>query len=322
MKLLRAAYHLGRGRKLRKYIQDKKIVIDLREDRAERENDAIANAPPVDHLAHKILRQSPLVPDTPICLFVSYSADGRLWPHVQEYLRRIRNQGIYVVLIVATDRSDLNIDDPGPARADAVLVKKNGGFDFCCWALALQLLPSLWRADTLFFANDSVYGPFKSFETVIGQILSSDCDVIGLTDCDEIQYHFQSYFFALKNKALNCPHIRRFWKNVRCLATKEMVIRHYETRLAYIAGQAGLKLQILFPTATQSGAPRLNPTYFEWRQLVERGFPFIKVNLLRDNIAKESLSGWRELLLEHGGDVDLVALHLTSVNPGATALKS
>ncbi|MBC8050332.1 MAG: hypothetical protein H7X92_09340 [Chitinophagales bacterium] len=323
-KLVSAAFYLARGRKMRKFIRGNQVVVPL----VSPERNAAVNAPannlafpPVESLPHRMVRMAPIVRGRPVCLFVTHSGDGRVWPHVQAYVKRFRDAGVYTMLIAASDRSDMLVHDPGPDIADAVMVKRNGGYDFACWALALKLFPELWNVSAVYLANDSVYGPLDSFGSMMERIERLDADLIGLTESDDIAYHLQSYFLVMKPRALANRAIREFWQGVRNIESKHRVVKEYEVPLARLASNAGLRAEALFPLRTD-GAVLINPTLFRWRELIEAGFPFMKAHLLRENLSRQDIGGWRGVFARRGGDVDLIALHLGGVNPRAPGLRT
>ena len=84
--------------------------------------------------------------------------------------------------------------------------------------------------------------------------------------------------------------------------------------------QAGLSRGVYVPAASgslQGG----NPTLDGWRQLVSRHrFPFVKVQLLRDNPNGNDISDWREIVAQAGYDTALIEAHLRRVRPDAAAL--
>jgi hypothetical protein len=322
-KLLSAAYYLARGRKMRKFIRGAQVVVPL----ISPDRNAAANTPvnakafpPVEALPHRIIRMASPPSGGRVCLFVTHTVDGRTWPHVRAYMRRLRDAGLYVFMIAASDRSDLLVEDPGPEIADAVMVKHNGGYDFACWALALKLRPELWASKALYFVNDSVYGPLDGFESMMRRIEASGADFLGLTESEDIAYHFQSYFLVMQRHAITNPALREFWRNVRTIEPKHRVVKEYEVPFAHLASSAGLTVEALFPLPPVDGV-MINPTLFRWRELIEQGFPFMKAHLLRENLSGRDLQGWRALISERGGDVDLIGLHLGGVNPRAPGLR-
>ncbi|WP_454915851.1 hypothetical protein [Xanthobacter sediminis] len=251
----------------------------------------------------------------PVCLLVSYSPDGRFWPHLLSYARSLRAAGCRVVLIATTDRADLNVLDPGPEVADALVVRANHGYDFAAWASVLRLWPRLWDSAGLWFANDSVYHAPALFPAFTARIAASRAEVVAATASDLFAPHFQSYFFALKGGALARAETRAFFAGVRALADKNAVIRAYEVPLEAALKAGGADVEVL---ATQAGAG--NATLTHWRALVQAGLPFVKVQLLRENPYKIDLAGWRGALAAHGFDVAEVDFHLGAGSLPAAAL--
>lgn len=252
----------------------------------------------------------------PVCLFVAYAADGRLFGHTMHYCASLRALGLRLVLVMVTDRSDRAGLDPGPHVADAVIVRDNVGYDFAAWAAALHALPELWEAPELWFANDSVYHALRLLDGVAERVRASGADVVALTGSDEVAPHFQSYFFVLKAPPERRGPARTFWGTVRPLADKLQVIRDYEVRQKSALEAGGLAVEVLFP------APQgiRNHLQQEWRGLLAAGFPFVKVELLRDNPFRVDLSGWRALLDANGFDTGEIAFHLGARPSGAAAL--
>lgn len=265
----------------------------------------------------RILRRDGLgVASGPICLFVAYAADGRLFGHTIRYCRSLRQAGMRLLLVVITDRPDLACLDPGREAADAVLVRENSGYDFAAWAEALRLVPEVWDAPEIWFANDSVYHSPRLLPAMLDRARASRADVVALTASEEVSPHFQSYFFGLKAPPDRRAGARAFWGEVRALADKLQVIRDYEVRQKSVLEAAGLSVDVLYPMAPG----QKNHLHESWRTLLGAGFPFVKVELLRDNPFHADLAGWRPLLDGQGFDIDEIAFHLGARASGAAAL--
>lgn len=268
----------------------------------------------------RVVRPLTITPGERVCLLAGYSADGKVEGYTKHYASCLRAQGLKVAYLVATDRADLAIEDPGAEVCDALIARENAGFDFASWALALKEWPELWSAGMLIFANDSVYGPFGDFAGIIRRIDEGAADFIGLCGSDELESTYHSFFFALKSAALQDAAVRRFWESVKILSTKWEVIASYELALLSRFSAAGLRCESLFHA--RQWRERRNATHFRWRELIEVGFPFIKIDLLRDNPEKRDLTGWDKLLREKGYDIRLIINHLRNVRPGAPALRA
>jgi lipopolysaccharide biosynthesis protein len=253
-----------------------------------------------------------------IVLFASYAPSGALRQYTQSYVSALRDQGFYVVLILIVDDLGVAVDRAACGDADAILVRGNAGFDFAAWGAALELMPSAWNAGLVVFANDSVFGPFAGFPAMVERLRASTADVIGLTESTQKKRHLQSYFLALKPGALRSAGMQQFWRRVRNLPTKREVIHAYEIQFLAHAERAGLRAEALFPLAVRPRRAK-SPTHDYWRKLIESGFPFLKVDLLRE--APADITGWAAFLTERGVDIAPIVNHLRAVAPHAESLR-
>lgn len=237
-----------------------------------------------------------------VALFVTHSATGRVKPHVAPYLEALVKAGIKPLLIIVTDR-EVDIPQALVDLAVGVMVRANAGYDFAAWAHAIHLYPEVYGAGTLYLANDSLIGPVdaKRFDAVLSQVRTSEADMVGLTESQEYRWHVQTFFVALKPRLLSSWWLHTFFEHVRILGDKDTVIRTYEVRFAGAVEQSGHKVEILFPSESAA-----NPTLYDWRGLIERGFPFVKALLVRGHFDEADLTGWRETLGKAGFDLDLI----------------
>jgi len=235
-------------------------------------------------------------------LFVTHSATGRIKPHVAPYLRAFFEAGVKPLLIVVADR-EVDVPQSLVDLAAGVMVRANAGYDFAAWAHAIHLFPELYGAATLYLANDSLIGPSSQagFAAMLDRVRASEADVVGLTESHEYRWHVQTFFMALKPRLLSSWWLHGFFDRVRILGDKDAVIRAYEVRFGGEVEQSGHRIDVLFPSELAS-----NPTLFDWRGLIARGFPFVKALLLRGAFPEIDLAGWRETLGEAGFDLDLI----------------
>jgi lipopolysaccharide biosynthesis protein len=259
-----------------------------------------------------------------VALFVTHSPHGRLRPHVHHYLESLGRQGIAVVLIVQANGALTAADADLMKGVDGIFMRQAKGYDFAAWAHVLRLHPELTRAKILYLLNDSLFGPTNdaAFGDLLRRLRDSPADVIGLTENEERGWHYQTYFLALKSRALASPAFQRFVIDIVSFDDQEDVINQYEVRLAAALQGAGLKLALLFPVFGSG-----DHTIFAWRSLLESGFPFLKVKTVRDRWPGLDKTGWRELLAAKGYDVSLAERTLaefaasTSVTAGSPCTK-
>ncbi|WP_375391724.1 rhamnan synthesis F family protein [uncultured Sphingomonas sp.] len=252
----------------------------------------------------------PALAPRPTCVFVTFARGQEVSAHAVHHLRAWTDAGWQTVVVVVSD-------DPARVRcrdqlasADAVLLRLNSGYDFGAWSDALRRLgPKLRDLPLLATVNDSVFGPLRSFPAMLRTVQETSADVIGLTESRELGRHLQSYLLFFKARALREPVFDLFWRSVRP-GDRQFVIDHYETQLLPIMEQAGLTCASLFPL-TEGVAT--NPTLQGWRALIEAGFPYVKVELLRRNPFGADLTGWRALLATEGYDPAIAEAYLRTL---------
>jgi GT2 family glycosyltransferase/glycosyltransferase involved in cell wall biosynthesis/tetratricopeptide (TPR) repeat protein len=237
-----------------------------------------------------------------VALFVTHSPNGRLKPHVRHYINSLKHQSISAVLIVNTDASPEAAHVDFAVETDGVFVRQNEGYDFAAWAHILRLHPELFDAEILYLLNDSLIGPTNDtvFRDLLTRLRSSPADVIGLTENFDRAWHLQSYFLALKRRALSSVEFRKFINSIVSCRDLEDVVSQFELRFASILKAAGINCEALFP-ATDGR----DPTVYHWKRLLQSGFPFVKVKVIRDVFAGVGASDCYQLLASQGYDVSL-----------------
>ena len=240
--------------------------------------------------------------DKEVALFVTYSPNGELKPHVLHYVQSLRREMISVVLIINAEHP-LEVSGAGLLpHVDGLFVRQNKGYDFAAWAHVLQMHRELFEARIVYLINDSLIGPIdqSEFSDLINKIRANEADVIGLTENLEICWHLQSYFLAFRERALHSAAFDEFMKSIVCFEDKRDVIREYELRLANILKAAGLDCEPLFrargPTICAIG---------HWKELLESGFPFVKTQVISNPSAERDPGDCLELLSARGFDVRL-----------------
>ena len=236
-----------------------------------------------------------------VAIFATYSPDNWLKPHVLYYVESLRHEGISVILVVNTENI-LRLNNTNLlSHVDGLYIRQAKGYDFAAWAHVLQLERRvLDEASLVYLINDSLIGPVNQaeFADVLQKIRDCKADVIAITESLDRGWHFQSYFLALRRRAVLSDAFGKFMEEVTCLEDKEEVIRSYELRMATVLKSAGLDCAAIFP-AIGAG----NPTAHRWRELLESGFPFVKAYIFQNSLPDLDSSDCLSLLSARGFDV-------------------
>jgi lipopolysaccharide biosynthesis protein len=245
---------------------------------------------------HVVVRPGPFK-GRAVCVFVSYSRLGRVKRYVRLHLDRLRRMGIDVFFVMIADRPTfLNLRKRvGPNVG--LIVRQNLGFDFGAWADVSRTFPEIWEAETLFLINDSIFGPFGRYEDVFQRVKASKAALIALTESFQVRRHYQSYFLSFNGRLARKYRIQDFWNQIENLPTKQEVIQRYEVGLLEHCLSLGMTSEALFPAAVSRFAPVGNPTHNGWQDLVRQGYPYMKVELLKENPSGAIfLYDWRRLV--------------------------
>ncbi|AII48715.1 glycosyl transferase [Synechococcus sp. KORDI-52] len=230
----------------------------------------------------------------PIVVLAHFSADNRfrddLFPLIDEYRR-------FADVIVVSSASGLRWHPRTlhrlRQRCAAIVIRRNQGYDFGSWNAALNLYrQDIDQAAFLVLTNDSFWGPITPLDDLFQRMHASTADVIGLTDDLMYEPHLSSAFTAYKPAALKCQAFNRFWESLQIWPRKRDLVKQCEVGLPVQLRAAELKLESLY-THNANG----NVLHYDWKHLIEeRGFPFLKVSLLRDNPTRQPVDSWREVI--------------------------
>ena len=213
-------------------------------------------------------------------VFVAYSADGALSRCQQYQIATFADAGYKVALIVNTDRLHDFIPIDSKA-ADIVIIRENIGYDFGAWRHAVEVLGGLSAAESVSFTNDSIL-PVPEAAAAISKIRNrveiAVGDVVFLTRNMEVRPHCQSYFFTLKRRALIGAGLRII-EATPYHRNKDRLIHEVEVHLSDRMAEAALEVDTLFDLNVMK-----NPTIHHWQELLDRGFPFVKIQLVTAGI--------------------------------------
>jgi glycosyltransferase involved in cell wall biosynthesis/FMN phosphatase YigB (HAD superfamily) len=238
-----------------------------------------------------------------VCVFVVYASNAVIAQYKIDYLKLLKNNGFSIFLIVALDNISTGFTFGELDFVESIMIRHNEGYDFAAWSSAVTNLQEVWNARMLVFANDSMFINSSTFDNAINLIRKSDFDVVGFTQSTEHQRHLQSYFLAFKHNALMSNEFREYWTTMKCFADKRDVIQNFEVKFTEFCESIGLRWESIFQHNKLNMINRfgtLNPLHFLWRELVSDGFPFVKVELMRDNPKKVNIDYWEDFLIANG----------------------
>lgn len=249
-----------------------------------------------------------------LCVFAHFDAQGEIKPFTLFYLRKLREECDEIVFVT--------VSNPGPEElrklegiVSQVILRPNVGYDFAMWQQALAEC-DLTQYEELLLTNSSVFGPIWPLNRVFAKMANVACDVWGMTENTEIDWHLQSYFLVFRHTAIESEAFRQFWAAVLPFRNKTQVIRSYEVGLSVFLKESGLALRAMVELP-RDPRPRLvrmvrrpprqlNPTCSRPIELIAAGMPLVKLELFRDNPIDVDLRAVRREIERAGYDMSLV----------------
>ena len=188
--------------------------------------------------------------------------------------------------------------------------RENVGYDFKSWHVGLELLQRPEEYDQIVLMNDSVFGPLYGLGSVFEWLNRSGLDCASLSSSNELGYHLQSYFLCFNGCLIRNGILEQFLSGVVQEDSKGTIVEKYEVGLSrlLLAGNWNIgayydvrelslwrRILAVFRNGKNKGWSYFqlcrravrgqvgNPSLTHWRDLIESGVPFVKVQLLRDN---------------------------------------
>ena len=244
-----------------------------------------------------------------VCIFAHYDKDNIIDPYVIYYLEKLSVKYDIVFVSTATGLTEKELSKISPYCMQGI-VKENVGYDFGAWKTGLDFLGTgvedyAW----LTLCNDSVYGPFQPIDVITTHMEDNSCDIFSLSENFERKRHFQSYFVSYNKKVFMHNIFRNFWDNFKIYEDKTTLINTCEIDFAH-------SLINVPEFRVKTFAKRYNGTYvnivqFFWHRAIMDGFPFMKIELFKDNPLKVDISDWKRVIrLKTNYPIKLISNHL------------
>ncbi|MFT8896785.1 MAG: rhamnan synthesis F family protein [Acetobacter sp.] len=242
------------------------------------------------------------MPDA-ICLFAAYAPTGHIPPHTAYYLSELTRCG-FTVHLALSGCEEIPTDTLDFCENTTITpwTRPNLGHDFGAWK-DLILWGCAEQASRILLANDSVFGPFSSLSKLFARMEQKEAEVWGIVESLDVLPHLQSWFICFEHYSFHAPAIQRVFLQDFTPMTREELIWHGELGLAVACQTENFRTEAVWSdrqSILSRSIKKTNAMHLRWRQLLRtEAVPFIKTELLRDNISRlASVRHWKDALPE------------------------
>lgn len=190
-----------------------------------------------------------------LAVFVGYDKDSIIHDYVVYYLSEL-SKSADIIYVADNDLSQCKIDKIKPYTIK-IIAQRHGEYDFGSYKrgyLFAKQSGILDEYDFLIFCNDSVFGPFYSFDKIFAEIpqrqdivygfsnhLEADCDWGGV-EHKFIEEHLQSYFVVMPKGVFLSDWYSDFIESIKKEADKVEVVFKYEIGMSVLFRAHNIKL--------------------------------------------------------------------------------
>jgi hypothetical protein len=260
----------------------------------------------------------------PILFYVHYSKNDILLDHEIESLGKIRNLGIQICLIVNSDNPKSFLISKLFSKylnaAEICVIRKNTGYDLGAYRDGYKIYKekNSETSDICFFMNNSVIWLPDKIQDYFKEFLDANCDIVAGSTSNQYLPHIQTFLFGSLSK-IGIENLEFWLVKIKNWHFKRSIITFGELKTnAFFHNK--IKVQS-FPTLSQltalglqkiqesedspshnwrtthrlnqnrifnfQGLP-VNPSHDYWLEMLELGFPGIKVDLVTKNSSQIS----------------------------------
>jgi hypothetical protein len=224
--------------------------------------------------------------------------DNLIDDYVVDYLKSLKEVAQDIIFV-----SDCEIDQNEQKKLDGIvqksICKKHGEYDFGSYKIGLfAVKEELKNYDQLIMANDSCYlisSLVPVFEEMKNrEIKGFDFDFWGMIQSIQggFPIHVQSYFLVFNQNVFLNKEFFDFFSFVKKENSKIDIIRNYEVGLSTFLLGLGFKKEAFIQKIFEQ-----SPGYVLIPNLLSKGFPFIKVEMLQKNLLNldpKQISKWKK----------------------------
>ena len=219
-----------------------------------------------------------------LLIYVVYDPRGEIEDYIPFALKGLRPHASHILVIVNGLLTEEGRDKLS-AVSDELLVRDNHGYDIGGYKHGLDHVQHrLSDYDEIIIANDTWYGPVRSFEDVFDRMNERAVHFWGLTDHARVEphpfthtgylpYHVQSYWFAARRELFESEEWLTYWRDLPEMSSySDAVVKHEGVFTEHLT-ERGFVGDVAFPLLLDTAE---NYPVLYAKELLDAGCPTLK----------------------------------------------
>jgi SAM-dependent methyltransferase len=236
-------------------------------------------------------------PGQEICVFAHYDERNEVQPYVLDYLDALLEHGVCISFVSSCEALVPGAHESLKGRVWRLACTRNRGRDWGLYHIGVRLLEKEFPGHPIILVNDSAVGTMNSLNPLFEAARSDGAEITGAVDSWVHDWHLQSFFLYCNCQAVKSAAWREFWNGFRPLNEKWFVINAHEVGFSRFMTARGIRMKAVWEynhilrTAAMNTAStwrddfirrqgKTNPSVEFWDLLLEKGFPFLKRELM------------------------------------------
>lgn len=185
-----------------------------------------------------------------LAVLAMYSKNGMVYDYIEYLIKELRRevQAFYVVC-----NSALRIEEQEKVKPyiNDIFFRNDEGYDATAFKQTFEEYlgwEKIYKFDELVLLNDSFFGPFIPFADIFNKMSKRECDFWTFTSnqdsntsMGEVSFHFQPYFWVIREHMLKHESFRKFWETLPKLETYKQAVLNYELRMTEYFNHEGFE---------------------------------------------------------------------------------
>lgn len=261
-----------------------------------------------------------------ICIYLTYDKQKIVDKYIGYMLKELKTCVDYLAVVCNEDKV-VRGRDILEQYADIIFYRENKGLDAGGFKDALMKFigwDKVTEYDELVLANDSMFGPFSSMETIFSAMEERTVDFWGLSKhgeyrkegLDYFPEHVQSFFITIRSEMLRSRQFKSYWEEMPYYDSYNQVVRKHEIQFTQYFLKLGYTFSVFADMEVNNSLkPENNYCQYSvipYELIKKHNFPFLKKqqmaedNKLEEQTQEELYQAIRYIDKETTYDVSLI----------------